>query len=198
MNSNQTILDRLGIAEGADPGRRYPDTAPDAMAAPRRHLYYFHRHEAPSRGEEAGHFHIFVAAPLQPVSPVAGAAPVDGNDWSHVAGISIDHRGDPQSIFTTNQWVTSETWACASMVLERMDGFSVDGLTVSPEVDAHVAQLVAGLAPLLPGLLHDRDERLTSIWRSSGTDPCSDRRLEIISERPLSPRDRAGLARATS
>ena len=58
---------------------------------------YYHRHAPPYKFEnEHGHFHIFHK--------------VNEDDWTHVAGLSMDNQGQVQKWFVTNRWVTDETW----------------------------------------------------------------------------------------
>ena len=86
-------------------------------------------------GQEHGHFHTFLRARGMPpgVSPLVmpefgvanhGRAPraslvpsapqtADGeaaDPWSHLVAIAMNATGTPLRFFTTNRWVTGETW----------------------------------------------------------------------------------------
>ena len=70
---------------------------------------YYHCHGEPYQIEnEHGHFHIFHQA---------------GNEqqWTHVAGLSMDSQGQPQHWFCTNRWVTNESWLPAEQTVQFLN-----------------------------------------------------------------------------
>ena len=68
---------------------------------------YYHSHAEPYiRKNEHGHFHIFIADSSAQESPV----------WSHLAALSVDSMGQPQSWFCVNNWVTGGKWLPADSI----------------------------------------------------------------------------------
>ena len=113
--------------------RHYPE---GEVYDPVSHAQYFDpRHPADRRlSGEHGHFHTFLradgmppgVAPLVwPEAAVAEKAQPHGaprkrgmrEEVSHLVAISIDARGAPIRLFTTNRWVTGETWYPAEDVI---------------------------------------------------------------------------------
>ncbi len=97
--------------------------------------YYYHAHPGGCGFVEHGHFHTF----LRPTGMPAGISPAtveDGarasNGWadnrapSHLVAISMDETGYPVRLFTTNRWVTGESWYRAEDVIRMLDRFLVD------------------------------------------------------------------------
>lgn len=69
---------------------------------------YYHCHSSELHIEnEHGHFHIFLK--------------LDNEQWSHLAGLSMDSLGQPILWFTVNRWVTGEIWNPAD-ILEKQLG----------------------------------------------------------------------------
>ncbi len=74
--------------------------------------FYYHAH----RSGEHGHFHTFMREAGMP----EGVHPVEQSEFdylkerddrlSHLVAISMDRRGVPIALFTTNRWVTAENW----------------------------------------------------------------------------------------
>ena len=68
---------------------------------------YYHCHDSDSQPEnEHGHFHIFLQ--------------INDKQWSHLAGLSMDHMGQPLQWFTVNHWVTGETWNPADILGKQL------------------------------------------------------------------------------
>jgi hypothetical protein len=57
---------------------------------------------------EHGHFHLFAQL---------GKDDRQIPRYTHLLGIAVDARGLPLRLFTTNRWVTDETWLPAPSVL---------------------------------------------------------------------------------
>ena len=56
------------------------------------------------------------------------AAPLkrgERDEVSHLIAIAIDFRGEPIRLFTTNRWVTGETWYRAEDVTRMLDRFVI-------------------------------------------------------------------------
>ncbi|HEX7969760.1 MAG TPA: hypothetical protein VF502_16170, partial [Stellaceae bacterium] len=114
--------------------------------------YFYHAHPPAQRpAREHGHFHTFLRprgmppgtrplmmpelaiadAPAAPEGPPVPPAPqpnqgADNDEVSHLVGIAMDADGTPVQLFTTNRWVTGETWYAAADVVAMLDRFAVD------------------------------------------------------------------------
>ena len=132
--------------------RHYPDG--DVHDAVSHAQYFYHAHApepggaSPPAGAEHGHFHTFMrqgglspgAHPLvmpelaiagNPAAPFEAAlsAPAPAGDpdeaWTHLVAIALDDRGRPLRLFTTNRWVTGETWYAAADVAAASARFAI-------------------------------------------------------------------------
>jgi hypothetical protein len=106
----------LGMAQAALAGARHVESLRhyprrDVIDAGNRSQFYYHLHGS-SRcpAQEHGHFHLFTRHP-------------DGA-FSHLAGLSLDDHGWPIRWFTTNRWVTGETWRPAAALERDIDRFA--------------------------------------------------------------------------
>jgi hypothetical protein len=163
----------------------YP--ADDAYDPESHCQYYYHAHPAGDRpAPEHGHFHLFV----RPKGMPDGVRPADGqilpegeNDaLSHVVAISMDAYGRPIRLFTTNRWVTGETWYAAEDVARMLDGFRIEIARPNLVVSRWITAMVSLYRSDIATLLRERDARLEE-WRRrhAGVDAFEDRRLEIMS-----------------
>ncbi len=166
--------------------------------------YFYHRHPGPSRicpaePAEHGHFHLFlrgegipagITPQLLPELAVANA-PVPrqsaprkrgGRDEvCHLAAVAVDRRGEPIRLFTTNRWVTGETWYRADDVVRMLDRFGVRGDRPSAPLNRWISALVCLFQPEIAALLRRRDKAiLEQRWRRRGN-VLEDPRLEITS-----------------
>src|SRR5581483_4920444 len=133
---------------------------------------------------EHGHFHLFLRAEGMPrgVSPMVfpddavvadkvgrtppQAAPVKrgaSDRVAHLFAIALDARGEPVRLFTTNRWVTGETWYCAADVVRMLDRFTPAG-DASPLLDRWLGAMVRLYRTEIEGLLTRRDEAVAK-WR---------------------------------
>jgi uncharacterized protein DUF6969 len=182
--------------------RRFPE---GEVYDPASHAqYFYHCHSAPAEGNPAGraehgHFHLFLRAEgvpagitplLLPELAIANAplppqsAPLNrgGRDEVvHLVAIAIDGRGEPIRLFTTNRWVTGETWYCADDVIRMLDRFQVAGAGPSAVLDRWLGAMVGLFKPEITVLLRNRDKSVTD-WRwRRRTNVFEDPRLEITS-----------------
>lgn len=150
--------------------------------------YYYHAH----RDDEHGHFHCFLRAAGMPagVAPSPEAAP---RDWprgdkalAHLVAISMDRFGQPLRMFTTNQWVTGETWYPAPDLLRMIDRFSVDHAFPSWPTNLWLTAMFRLFRPQIVALVNARDTAFAAHAASTRTDPFEDRSFETISECPIS------------
>lgn len=146
--------------------------------------YYYHAH----RPDEHGHFHTFLRRPGMPrgIEPVPEAKT---RDWpsgekalSHLVAISMDRYGHPIGLFTTNRWVTGETWHSAHDVCAMLDHFAIDHAYPSWPTNRWITAMIRLFRPQIEVLLRERDARLGE-WASAHPekDVFEDRRLETIS-----------------
>lgn len=169
--------------------------------------YYYHAHAAGERPQEHGHFHTFLRQQGMPkdvrpaLRPVAkkGRRP-DGPQeaLSHIVGIGIDPYGRARSLFTTNRWVTGETWYRAEDVVRMIDRFDVELARPSWLVNRWVSAMIALYSPEIEALLHARDRAIEEHRRAHpDVDVFEDRSLEVTSEIAIDPaRQRAAVEAA--
>jgi hypothetical protein len=164
--------------------------------------YFYHCHAAPAGsapGGEHGHFHLFLRAegipagitPLvlpelavanAPLPPQSAPLKRGGRDEVvHLVAIAIDWRGEPVRLFTTNRWVTGETWYCADDVIRMLDRFQVSGDMPSAVLNRWVGAMIQLFQPEIAVLLRNRDKTVTE-WRwRRRSNVFEDPRLEIAS-----------------
>lgn len=148
--------------------------------------YYYHAH----RGEtgEHGHFHTFLRAAGMPAAiepaPYSGEGqrPLGDDAVSHIVAISMNQPGFPIALFTTNRWVTGETFYRAEDVITMLDRFGVEHAFPCLTVNSWVGAMVRLFRPQVEALLFERD-RTIAAWAEDhpGADVYEDRDLEITS-----------------
>jgi len=150
--------------------------------------YYYHAH----RDGEHGHFHLFLRAKGMPpgCAPVPEAA---ARDWpagdqalSHLVAISMDKFGVPTGLFTTNRWVTAETWYPAQDVVRMLPHFAVDHAWPSWPTNRWLTAMVRLFRPQIAALVLARDDALKARRASHPErDVFEDREFEVLSETPI-------------
>src|SRR3954452_17861652 len=171
--------------------RHYPPG--DVYDAEYHAQYYYHAHPEHERTSgEHGHFHTF----LRPLGMPPGIAPAavpdprdldgDNDALSHLVGISMDRAGMPIRLFTTNRWVTGETWYSADDVVRMLDCFVIDHARPSWAVNRWITALVRLFRPQIVQLLHARDAEIRR-WQAArpDTNVFEERELEVTSEMPV-------------
>ncbi|HEV2265325.1 MAG TPA: hypothetical protein VGR79_12420 [Stellaceae bacterium] len=184
--------------------RHYP--AGDVYDPGTHAQYFYHAHPPqPAAHGEHGHFHAFLRArglkpgarPLvmpelaiagHPASPAQAApsapAPAGEPDepWIHLAAIAMDRAGRPLRLFTTNRWVTGETWYGATDIAASLDRFVIDGEQASP-LDRWLTAMLGLFRPTIVRLLAARDAAVMDFRRRrrGKVHVLEDRRLEITS-----------------
>jgi hypothetical protein len=154
--------------------------------------WYYHAHDKKERPGEHGHFHMFMRgggmpariepAPLPDFEPKA-----DRHELvCHLIAISTDRSGWPSALFTTNRWVTGETWYAAHDVAAMLDGFDLKIDKPSWSVNRWLTGMLRLFRPQIEGLLRQRDQRVRH-WQTEHRDVNSyeDRRLEVTSRLPI-------------
>ena len=152
--------------------------------------YYYHAHADDERVEgEHGHFHTFVRpykarVELQPAA-LADSDPenVKLDHVSHLIGISMNRAGGVIRLFTTNRWVTGETWYHAEDAIRLTDRFNIDHARPSWATNRWITSVLRLYRPCIAELLRQRD---ACIQRHAAVHPDTnvyeDRALEVTSE----------------
>lgn len=200
---SSAVREMVGDGEAAA-WRHYPD---GEVYDPASHAqYFFHHHPArPGEGApaESGHFHLFlrgeavprgVAPLLSPEAAVANAplprqsAPLKRggcDEVCHLVAIAVDGGGEPVGLFTTNRWVTGETWYAAEDVIRMLDRFRIADDQPPALVGRWLTALLRLFEDDIAALLRSRDDAVRERrwrWRSNVLE---DARLEITSSLPV-------------
>lgn len=196
----QRVLDRGGLNLVGEVLRgqgefveyeHYPrDDVFDATTASQ---YYYHAHR--DGLAEHGHFHTFVRARGR-ARAIRAARPTEARErWpegddaiSHLVAISMDDGGHPLGLFTTNRWVTGETWCAAGDVIGWLPEFAIGHANPSWPTNRWVGAMIRLYQPFIAGLLRHRDARIAHwIGEHPGIDPLEDRRLDVLGYLPVRP-----------
>ena len=208
------------VTEGADDiaaWQRYP--AGEVYDPANHAQYFYHCHAAPAGsapGAEHGHFHLFLRAegipagitPLVLPELAVANAPVppqsaplkrgERDEVVHLVALALDWRGEPVRLFTTNRWVTGETWYCADDVIRMLDRFQVSGDMPSAVLNGWVGAMVQLFQPEIAVLLRNRDKAVTE-WRwRRRNNVFEDPRLEITSSFAIDLDARLAMAEASA
>lgn len=151
--------------------------------------YFYHAHPGGFRDMEHGHFHTFVRAKGLPrgMKPMRRKSrdkwPMGDDALTHVVAISMGSKGQPLRLFTTNRWVTGETWYRADDVAKVIGRFGIDHARPSWPTNRWVGAMVRLFWPQIILLLKARDQVIEN-WEAQnpGKDTLEDRRLEIASQ----------------
>lgn len=169
---------------GGQPGSledwaHYP--AGDVYDAEHHAQFYFHSHpEAERGGGEFGHFHLFLRR--EGIRPSSIPLAPEGDGLCHLVAVSVDRVGRPLKLFTTNRWVTNETWFKATDVIGMLDSFNVGHAQPSWPVNRWLTAMVRLYRPEIGWLLTGRDKVLASLRRGRTIeDVFEDRSVEIMS-----------------
>jgi hypothetical protein len=189
--SNLVIEALRGSGDFAE-WEHYP---PDDVRDPASHAqYYFHAHSPDDRdAPDYGHFHTFMRldgmpAGIRPAKAKDVVLPAGTNDaLSHLIAISMMPTGMPDRLFTTNRWVTGETWHTAGDVIAMLDRFAIDIDHPSPLLNQWLTAMFVLFRPQIESLLIERD-RVVEQWRVRhlDVDVFEDRGLEITSSIEIS------------
>lgn len=149
--------------------------------------YYYHAHRA--EAGEHGHFHTFLRAKGMPSgmhpAPYTGDAerPLGDEAIGHLIAVSMDKTGLPIGLFTTNRWVTGETFYAAEDVIAMLDRFNIDHTYPCLATNRWITALLRLFRPQIEVLLWRREMTIHD-WqrRNPDIDVFEDRDLEITSE----------------
>lgn len=147
--------------------------------------YYYHSH----REDEHGHFHTFIRAKGMPksVKPAPydgeGKRPMGRDALCHFVAISMNSPGKPIGLFTTNRWVTDETFYSAEDCISLIDRFKIDHTYPCLATNRWISAVVVLFRPQIEDLLIERDRTIAK-WQEEhpGEDVYEARELEVTSE----------------
>ncbi len=161
--------------------------------------FYYHAH----RVDEHGHFHTFLREAgmddsMRPIEQ-SNAEYMHERDetLSHIIAISMDSRGLPIGLFTTNRWVTADHWYEAADVKVMLDRFEIDLARPSWPVNTWITAMLRLFRPQILDLVDARD-RAVAEWhtRHPGIDAFEDRDLGITSQCEISIDDQIAAVEA--
>jgi Domain of unknown function (DUF6969) len=146
--------------------------------------YYYHSH----RDGEHGHFHTFLRSKGMPehVKPLPydgeGAHPLGDDALCHLIAISMSNPGFPISLFTTNKWVTGESWYSAEDTNSLLQHFAIEHVFPCLAVNQWIGAILKLFTPQIELLVLERD-RSVADWanKHANEDVYEDRNLEITS-----------------
>jgi hypothetical protein len=152
--------------------------------------FFYHLHPVPplaagpAEGEEGalnGHFHCFVPAPEG--GEASGLPKLRrGSGMAHLVAVEVDRNSLPVRLFTTNRWVTDETWVEAGAAARLADRFLVELARPSLSAAIWISSLVRLFQPQIAALLDARDAAVAALARlRPDRDPFEDRSLEVPS-----------------
>jgi hypothetical protein len=191
------VVEATGGAAPFSEWRHYPE---GEVYDPESHAqFFYHAHPGTGRpAREHGHFHTFLRAEgappgVQPLllpeiavahAPPPQAAPLKRgacDEVSHIVAISVDRAGAPIRLFTTNRWVTGETWYRAEDVIAMLDRFRLGDAAAPALLSRWVAAVVALFRPQIAALLCERDAAVMAWRRRRRAHVFEDVRLEVAS-----------------
>jgi hypothetical protein len=201
---NRNIVSEVLADTLASEWRHYPD---GEVYDPNSHAqYFYHAHPVSDRPvREHGHFHTFLradgmsvgAAPLilpeiavanLPALPPQAAPLKHGTreEVSHLVAIAVDSRGEPIRLFTTNRWVTGETWYRADDVIGMLDRFVIFEIKPSETLNRWIGAMLRLFRPQIAALLRMRDDNVMAWRRRHRTYVFEDPALQITSSVDIS------------
>jgi hypothetical protein len=177
----------------------------DDVYDPETHAqYYFHAHPQ-TRGDwnDYGHFHTFLRPKGRPQQIRPGASPrtpgadATGEPVFHLIAISMNRQGRPVRLFTTNRWVTAETWYAAPDIIAMLDRFVVDLAKLSWPLSRWISAMITLYRADIERLILGRDARIAH-WRDAHPDRnvFEDRALEVTSAMAIDLDARLALIRS--
>lgn len=142
---------------------------------------------------ENGHFHLFmrlkgIPSDIQPATISREDRPEGSkeDDICHLIAIAMDAQGEAIQLFTTNRWVTGETWYQAEDVIRLLDYFNIDHSYPSWPLNLWLSSMVRIYRDEIATLVRARDLTISD-WQVQHPDKnvYEDRRLEVTSSLDL-------------
>ncbi|CCD92176.1 conserved hypothetical protein [Bradyrhizobium sp. ORS 375] len=184
-SGSNLVMEVLRGSDGFVEWEHYP---PDDVRDPCSHAQFFLHAHAPDERDrhDYAHFHTFMGTDEIPgvLPPKLARAPDNGAAITHLVAISMTATGLPERLFTTNRWVTAETWYRAPDAIAMLDRFVIGG---ERPVDRWITAMLVLFRPQIELLLHQRDAAVDR-WRAThpDCDAYEDRRLEVTSSLDIS------------
>lgn len=162
--------------------------------------YYYHAHPtivSDNNRPENGHFHLFmrkkgIPEAINPIKVEKKGRPKGSkeDDVCHLVAISMDSHGYPIELFTTNRWVTGESWYDANSVIQLLDYFNIDHSYPSWPVNLWLSSMVRVYKAQIAQLILERDRSIQE-WQKAHPhkNVYEDRKLEITSSIKLPRHD---------
>jgi hypothetical protein len=152
--------------------------------------YYYHAHPEDQRADgEHGHFHTFLrpdkaGIETRPAAlPDADPAKAKPDHVTHLVGLSMSRAGRLVRLFTTNRWVTGETWYDAEGAIGLIDRFVIDHARPSWPANRWVTGVLRLYRPHIAELLRRRDRAIAEHAAAyPDVNVYEDRSLEVTSE----------------
>lgn len=151
--------------------RKYPDPKLSFSGAGLR--AYYHCHTAESRPDtEHGHFHIFLRT--------------SKNQWSHLAGLSMDNMGQPLEWFTVNHWVSGETWNTAETLRGYLNKLLKNECPNLGLVEQWIHSMLGFYQQQLDDLLNERDKEIKTLTQERELNTIlTDRTIYVLSQHKI-------------
>lgn len=119
--------------------------------------FYYHAHSSNEMPDgEHGHFHLFKRD-----DQVA-------KRFHHLIAISLDQKGLPVRIFTTNQWVTGEHWLSADQTIALLRDFDMAVIGRMAPLSRWVSAFTKLFYSEMKELIIQRDEVMSDLSRMLG------------------------------
>ena len=141
----------------------YPD---GDIVDPETHSQYFYHAHRPG---EHGHFHTFLKPEAIPAKCKPAPLPdrttpeEEPHTFCHLVGISMDKHGLPIRVFTTNLWLTEDTWYAADDVCAMLDRFEIDIAQPSWPANRWISKMFRLFRPQMIEVLHQRDAKMEAL-----------------------------------
>ena len=153
--------------------------------------FYYHAHRDVEN--EHGHFHTFVRAAGVPAgcAPLAVAhavAPRPNGEAAicHLIAVSMDAWGFPIELFTTNRWVTDDSWFPSDDAIAVLPRFDIDHAFPSWPTNRWLTALLRLYRPWIEAMLRHRDASMNAVQAARpGEDVYEDRAIEVIGSLPI-------------
>ncbi len=151
--------------------------------------YFYHSH----RSNEHGHFHTFLREKgmpeeCHPVEQSEAPFMKERDDkLSHLIAISMNRKGYPIALFTTNRWITADNWYTADDVIKMLDPFEMDQAWPSWPVNIWITAMMRLFRPQIEELVRERNVTVME-WqnRHPDGDAFEARGCDITSVRKIS------------
>ncbi|MDO9192655.1 MAG: hypothetical protein Q7U12_07150 [Undibacterium sp.] len=130
--------------------QHYP--AKDVIDLVHHTRFFYHGHSCRNQHQnEHGHFHIFV------YFPESKTALSEVENFSHLVALSLDEKGQALRWFTTNRWVTAETWRPAKELIALLPGLRLSTNGRLAPVARWLDAMLILFRPQIESLLLERD-----------------------------------------